>query len=163
MRQGPKPAKSEEAKLTVARKSPKNDGAKVGDLEERLEEALRDKAEALQREAAALARETATAEILRAISGSPADVQPVFDAIAESASRLCEADLSGLYLFDGELIHFAAQHGQPPEELDAVRLAFPQPLGRASVSARAILDATIVQVADVRADPEMAGSLRKLF
>ena len=60
----------------------------------------------------ALEQQTATAEILRVISSSPTDVQPVFDAIAMSATRLCEADLSGLYRFDGELIHFVAHHGR---------------------------------------------------
>ena len=111
----------------------------------------------------ALEQQTATSEILRVISSSPTDVQPVFDAIVASATRLCEADLSGLYRFDGTLLHFDAQHGRTPEEIEAARLAFPQPLGRASVSARAILDATVVQVADVRVDPEMASALRTVF
>jgi len=111
----------------------------------------------------ALEQQTATSEILRVISQSPTDVQPVFEAIVASAARLCEADLSGLYRFDGTLIHFSAQHGRTPEEIEAARQAFPQPLGRASVSARAILAATVVQVPDVREDPEMAGALRMLF
>ena len=111
----------------------------------------------------ALDTQTATADILRVISRSQTDVQPVFDAIVASATRLCEADLSGLYLFDGKLIHFAAQHGRTAEEITAAREAFPQPLGQASVSARAILDATVVQVPDVREDSEMAASLRALF
>src|SRR5262249_13656179 len=50
-----------------------------------------------------LEQQTATAEILKVISRSPTDVQPVFDAIARSATALCEADLSGVYPFDGEL------------------------------------------------------------
>jgi len=57
MPRGPKPAKSKEAKPPVARKSPKDDGARVGDLETRLAEALKLKTEALQREAEALKRE----------------------------------------------------------------------------------------------------------
>jgi two-component system, NtrC family, sensor kinase len=128
---------------------------------------LQDKNQAVTRAHAqvseALEQQTATGEILRVISSSPTDVQPVFDAIVASATRLCEADLSGLYRFDGTLIHFSAQHGRTPGEIEAARQAFPQPLGRASVSARAILDATVVQVPDVREDPEMAGSLRALF
>jgi GAF domain-containing protein len=111
----------------------------------------------------ALDTQTATADILRVISRSQTDVQPVFDAIVANATRLCEAELSGLYLFDGKLIHFAAQHGRTAEEITAAREAFPQPLGQASVSARAILDATVVQVPDVREDSEMAASLRALF
>ena len=56
----------------------------------------------------ALEQQTATAEILRAISRSPSDVQPVFEAIAESAVRLCEAINGGVFRFDGSLIHEAA-------------------------------------------------------
>jgi GAF domain-containing protein len=108
----------------------------------------------------ALEQQTATAEILRVMSSSPTDVQPVFDAIAMSATTLCEADLSGLYRFDGELIHFVAQHGRTRDEIDAVRRAFPQPPSHRSVTARAILAAAIVQIADVSEDPELDESLR---
>src|SRR5262249_23348012 len=122
-----------------------------------------DRSELERRLAAALEQQTATSEILRVIATSPSDVQPVFDAIAASAMRLCEADLSGLYRFDGTLIHYAAEHGRTPEESAASREAFPQPLGRASVVGRAIIDAAVVQVADVREDPEIASPLRAVF
>jgi GAF domain-containing protein len=157
MRRGAKPPKTRvEAKLPVARKSRENEGSRVRDLERRLAEAL-GQLQMSHRE------QTATSEILRVISSSPTDDRPVFDAIVVSATQLCEADLSGLYRFDGTLIHFAAQHGRTPEEIEAARQAFPQPLGRASVSARAILDATVVQVPDVREDIEITGTLRMLF
>jgi len=108
----------------------------------------------------ALEQQTATAEILRVISSSPTDLQPVFDAIARSATTLCEADLSGLYTFDGTLIHVAALHGRTPEEIGAVHRAFPQRPSRLSVTARAILTAAAVQVPDQSEDPEVADSLR---
>jgi GAF domain-containing protein/CheY-like chemotaxis protein len=107
-----------------------------------------------------LEQQTATSEILRVISSSPTDVQPVMDVIARSATTLCAADLSGVYTFDGELIHIAALHGRTPEEADAARRAFPQPPSRRSVTARAILTAAPVQVRDHSDDPDIADSLR---
>jgi GAF domain-containing protein len=108
----------------------------------------------------ALEQQTATSEILRVISSSPTDVQPVFETIARSATTLCEADLCHLYRFDGDLIHFAAEHGGTPAETTAAQRAFPQAPSRLSVTARAILRAAIVQVADVSEEPEVADSLR---
>jgi hypothetical protein len=56
----------------------------------------------------ALEQQSATSEILRVISRSPSDVQPVFDTIVKSAVRLCGGLFSVLYRFDGELIHHGA-------------------------------------------------------
>ena len=58
----------------------------------------------------ALEQQTATAEILRVISSSPTDVQPVFDTIVNSAPRLCGARFCLLYRFDGERLHLVAHH-----------------------------------------------------
>src|SRR5262252_2395226 len=103
---------------------------------------------------------TATSDILQTISRSPTDVQPTFDAIAKSAALLCRADLSGVHRFDGELIHFAAQYGRTAEEIEAVRQAFPQRPSRASATARCILSAAVVQIADHHDDPDIVDSLR---
>ena len=59
----------------------------------------------------ALEQQTATSEILRVISRSPTDVQPVFDTIVRSAVRLCDGLFSALFQFDGELLH----HGRPAQ------------------------------------------------
>ena len=107
-----------------------------------------------------LEQQTATAGILQVISGSPTDIQPIFESIARSATTLCEADLSGVHTFDGELIHVGALYGRTPEETSAIQRAFPQPPSRLSVTARAILTADAVQIPDHSEDPEVADSLR---
>ncbi len=108
----------------------------------------------------ALEQQTATAEILRVISSSPTGAQPTFDAIVAAATTLCEADHAHLFRFDGNLIHFVAHHGSTPEEINAAQRAFPQPPSHGSVTARAILAAAVVQIADVSEDPELAAALR---
>src|SRR5437879_6464088 len=147
MRRGAKAAKPKvEAKEAVARKSPKNEGYKVRALEKRL-------AEALRRETEALEQQTATSGILKVISRSPTDVQPVFQAIAASATRLCDAANSGVFQFDGALIHLVAHHNWDPQVLASVLRAFPLPPGRGSITARAILTRAVAH-ADIAVDPE---------
>ena len=101
-----------------------------------------------------LEQQTATAEILRVISSSPTDVQPVFDTIAESAKRLCGAQFCQLYRFDGTLLHFVAHHGLSPEGVEAVRRAYPMAPGRASAAARSVLSGVVQHIPDVDADPD---------
>src|SRR5215467_3868647 len=126
MRRGPRPAKSKEAKPPVARKSPKDDGARVRDLEKRL-------AEALQQQAA-------TAEILRVISSSSTDTQPVFEVIVSSAQRLVGAYSASLSrLVDGEL-HLAASSTTTPAGDKALRVMYPLRLTQTPLLAQAIAD-----------------------
>src|ERR1700730_15576389 len=102
----------------------------------------------------ALEQQTATSEILRVISHSPNDVQPVFDSIAASALRLCDAKLCTTFTFDGELIHLVASHHVTEEGAAAYRDTYPSRPGRASGTHRAILTRTIVHIPDIREDPE---------
>ena len=99
----PTKGKKKDRRLLVS-KVRKKEGARVSDLETRL-------AGALKREAEALAQQTATSEILRAISSSPTDVQPVFDIIAERAVNLCDAELSVVTRFDGTVLQIVALYG----------------------------------------------------
>jgi signal transduction histidine kinase/putative methionine-R-sulfoxide reductase with GAF domain/HAMP domain-containing protein len=99
-----------------------------------------------------LARQMATGEVLRAISGSQTDAQPVFDIIAASALRLCNADHSGVMLYDGELIHLAAQNTKLPEGAEAIRRAYPLRPGRETAVSRAIRTRVVVQIPDVLDD-----------
>ena len=79
----------------------------------------------------ALEQQTATSEILRVISGSPTDVQPVFDTIAEAAQKLCRASSANVFTFDGELIHLAAVEdvNRDPQYFEAIHKAFPRTPG----------------------------------
>ncbi len=99
-----------------------------------------------------LEQQTATAEILRAISSSPTDIQPAFDIIAESAVRLCGAEASTVTRFDGEWVRLVAVYGSSPEGVDAVRRSYPMHGGGASAAARSIRDRAIVHIPDVLVD-----------
>jgi len=100
--------------------------------------------------------QTATSDVLNVISRSPTDVQPVFDMIAESAARLCDAQYCFVYRFEGQLLHFVAHHGLTAEVLEINRRAYPAPPSRMSVAARAVLERSVVQIPDVNADPDYA-------
>ncbi len=77
----------------------------------------------------ALEQQTATSEILRVISRSPTDVQPVFDVIVESACRLCDGVFANALRFDGELLHNMADHGFSSEARQAVDERIPEGAG----------------------------------
>ncbi|HEY7555578.1 MAG TPA: GAF domain-containing protein [Candidatus Binatia bacterium] len=102
----------------------------------------------------ALEQQTATSEILRAISRSPTDVQPVFEAIVQSALHLCGALFSAVFRYDGELVHLAAHHNLTPDVLELLQRLYPMPPSRGQASGRAILNRTVVQIEDLLADQE---------
>ena len=102
----------------------------------------------------ALEQQTATSEILRVISGSPTDVQPVFDTIAANALRLCDGVFSGLYRFDGDFIHIGAMSNIDTAGVAAFRTAYPCRPNRGGATQRAILTGQLVHIPDIRDDPE---------
>ena len=99
-------------------------------------------------------QQTATAEILGIISGSPTDVQPVFDTIARNFVSLCGGIFGAICTFDGKLVHFAGAYGFSPEQLDTMRAKYPvQVDDRSVLSARAILAKAPVHIQDIMSDP----------
>src|SRR5262245_51054524 len=104
----------------------------------------------------ALEQQTATSEILRVISSSPTDAQPVFESIAKSAMELCDAQFSAVFRFDGRLLHLAAHSGWSPAGVDALRREFPIVPHRRSAGGRAILSSAVEHIPDVHADAEYA-------
>jgi signal transduction histidine kinase len=108
-----------------------------------------------------LEQQTATSDILRVISRSPADVQPVFDTIVAAALRLCGASSANLFTFDGWLLRLAAYARPnllPNGESDFADLQknFPRPPGRALAGPRAVLNCSVVSIPDVLSDNEYA-------
>jgi GAF domain-containing protein len=103
-----------------------------------------------------LEQQTATSEILRVISSSPTDVQPVFDTIAAAALQLCAANTAMVATYDGALIHTAAVASTTPGGADAVRAIFPRPPSLDNGTTRAIHTRRTVMIADVVTDPDFA-------
>jgi hypothetical protein len=100
-----------------------------------------------------LEREKATAEVLRVISSSAGQLEPIFQAMLENAVRICEAFFGNLYLRDADGFHMVAARHDSPAYV-AARMSDPllrpppdAPLGRLAISKE------VVQVADIRTLP----------
>jgi two-component system, NtrC family, sensor kinase len=111
----------------------------------------------------ALEQQTATAEVLRVISGSATDVQPVFEAITERAATLCEAEFSAVARFEDGLLRLTAVSNLLPDEARAFHSLFPRPANRQFVMGRAFVEGRTVHVEDVLADPDYDPRTRQIL
>jgi two-component system, NtrC family, sensor kinase len=132
-----KPAKRKvETRRPVVGTSSKNGDRTVGDLEKRLAEAQEQQA--------------ATGEILRVISSSPTDIQPVLDAVAQNAARLCDANDALIFRVDGDGLELTTTYGPLGMHGSGRR----RPISRDWVTGRAVVDRKSIHVHDLAAEPE---------
>jgi signal transduction histidine kinase len=118
-------------------------------------------AQALAQVSEALQQQTATSEIVRVIASSPTDVQPVFDTIAASASRLCGGVAAIVARFDGEMMHLVAHRNPRPGIEPVTARLYPRRPGRDTTTGRAILECSIVHIPDAGKDPDLAPNLAR--
>jgi class 3 adenylate cyclase len=106
----------------------------------------------------ALDQQTATAEVLQVINSSPGDLTPVFDAMLEKATALCEAAFGTLATYDGQRFAPAAEYGVPIAfaTFRSERGAFAPPPG--SSLERVVNGENLVHIADATADPDQAAA-----
>src|SRR5262245_46201181 len=156
-------SQTQSGKLRSTGTKPRTSAGQVSEphaeLEQQLEACRRELAEAREQLAESLGQQTATSEVLQVISSSPGNLEPVFQAMLENATRICGASFGTLYLYDGDAFHAAAFHNAPAAFIEDRKRAPLRPppdssLGRAASTKHPahVLDST-KRESYVRRDP----------
>ena len=98
-----------------------------------------------------LEQQTATSEVLKVISSSPGDLEPVFATMLENAVRICDATFGNIYRWDGDALYLVASHNTPPAYAEA-RRRVPFRADQKTGLGRMIGTKTVVHVTDIRAE-----------
>jgi GAF domain-containing protein len=130
----------------------------VGDLRRERDAALAQRTSEFSER---IEHQAATVGVLKAMSASPGDPQPVFNLITRRAAELCESSTALYELREGQL-NYMAGHGMDLETIAAFRQSFPRPLDRSLVAGRAIMERRIIHVQDVAADTALSQEVRDL-
>jgi two-component system NtrC family sensor kinase len=145
--------KTENPKRSTTSNAAGRTTSSVADLQERLERQAREIEDAREERAA-------ISEVLRVISSSPGDSQPVFAAMLENAVRICGAKFGNLWLYDGESFRIDATYGAPPAYVEYLRRAGPFRADARVGIGRLAQTRQTYQVADVAAQPTHNDKLR---
>jgi GAF domain-containing protein len=97
-----------------------------------------------------LQQQTATADVLKVISGSQGDLKPIFDSILINATRICEASFANLVLVEGDELQLGAMYGAPPAFAEAIRLNSAVP--RQTPVGHVVKTKQPVHIADIQTD-----------
>src|SRR5215469_17817315 len=136
----------------------------IADLQRQLDECRAELAARNSEYGERIRHQSATVDVLKAMSASPGDPQPVFDLIVERARDLCDGYGVTVYEFDGTLIHWRAATGvsDDPSARQALEAMYPMAPTREWPSGRAILDRQVIQVRDYATEPWLSPAVRGL-
>jgi two-component system, NtrC family, sensor kinase len=136
----------------------------IAELQRKLDESRAELAARNSAYSERIAYQAAANDVLKVMSASPGDPQPVFDLIVERARDLCGGYGATVYQFDGTLIHWRAATGvsDDPSARQMVEAMYPMGPTREWPPGRAIIDRQIIHISDLETEPGLAPAMRGL-